>query len=164
MITLAIDPGTEHSGCVWLDGNTPVGMIYSNETLRDIIRFAAHEAAGYPVPDEIVIEMISSYGMPVGRETFETVYWIGRFFEAAATNYPPNKIGRLYRKDVKTYFCASSRAKDANVWMAVKDFYGGEAAVGRKKSPGPLYGIKSHCRQALALGMAWRNGVRSEGL
>lgn len=42
----------------------------------------------------------------------------------------------------------------------------GGCSVGyaRKASPGPLYGVTSHCRAALAVGLAWADGVRSPEL
>lgn len=158
---LAIDPGTERSGCVWLDGDgVPHHFgIFDN---RDLVIQVHRTRLGVADvdADDMVIEMVSSYGMPVGRETFETVYWVGRFVEAYH-----GEAHRIYRKDVKLHFCDSARAKDANIWQAVLDRYGGkEKAVGKKKTPGPLYGITSHCRQALALGLAWLDGVMSEGL
>lgn len=57
---LAIDPGTTHSGYVLLDGEAyPIrkGKV-PNEELIFIIRYAAAD---------VVIEMVSSYGKPVGR-------------------------------------------------------------------------------------------------
>lgn len=149
---LAIDPGTTESGLVWLDGDNVLdSAVFANNELLDYIHTSGHS---------IVIEMISSYGMPVGRETFETVVWIGRFWEACNS-----QVHRLYRRDVKQHFCHSARAKDANIWQALLDRYGGkERAVGRKASPGPLYGVASHCRAALAVGLAWNDGVRSPEL
>jgi len=92
--------------------------------------------------------------MPVGREVFETVLWIGRFVEAA------NQAGReaelIYRKDVKLHLCQSTRAKDGNVRQAILDRFprvGGGATpqVGTAKQPGPLYGCRSHVWSALAV-------------
>jgi hypothetical protein len=50
---------------------------------------------------------------------------------------------RIYRADVKLHLCNSHRAKDKNVRQALIDLYGPtkEAAIGRKASPGPLYGL-----------------------
>lgn len=53
---------------------------------------------------------------------------------------------------MKLHLCSDMRAKDSNIWQALLDRFGGKsAAVGLKKTPGPLYGITSHARAALAL-------------
>lgn len=93
--------------------------------------------------DLVSIEMIACYGMPVGRETFETCVWIGRFIERAKQ---PHRL--VYRKDVKLHLCNSPRAKDGNVRQAIIDRFG---KPGMKKSPGVLYGVSSHVWAALAV-------------
>lgn len=151
---LAIDPGTEQSGYVWFENDRRSVFqadVIPNCRVIDLIR------TGW---EAVVIEMIASYGMPVGREVFETAVWIGRFVEAR-----DGRAERLYRRDIKLHFCQSARAKDQHIWQAILDRYGGkEKAIGCKKNPGPLYSVKSHARAALALGLAWLDGVRSEGL
>lgn len=49
--------------------------------------------------DKLVIEMIASYGMPVGKEVFETCVWIGRFVELAKIQNID--VEYIYRKDKK---------------------------------------------------------------
>ena len=101
-----------------------------------------------------VIEMVASYGMPVGREVFETVRWIGRFHEAfGGAEY-------VYRKDVKIHLCQSMRAKDANVRQAILDLFppagGGKVPqVGTKLQPGPLYGVRKDIWSALAVALTF---------
>lgn len=130
MRVLAIDPGTTESGWVLYDSmNFKVidSGVSKNESLIDQIR---HEDA-----DLVAIEMISSYGMPVGKEVFETCVWIGRFVQAS-----PIDCRLIYRKDVKLHICGNARAKDANIRQELIDTIG---APGTKKSPGPTYGVKS---------------------
>ena len=152
---LAIDPGTTQSGIVVLyDGRISQSLVLNNVDVLPWCKGSSEKG------NEVVIEMIASYGMPAGRELFETCVWIGRFIESTS-----NRAHRLYRRDVKHYFCQSPHAKDPHIWQAIVDRYGGkQAAIGNKKNPGPLYGVKSHARAALALGLAWQDGVRSEGL
>ena len=154
--TIAIDPGTTESGVCVFHGKTLVdSFVALNGLVKNQIRLVY--VTGEPV--HVVVEMIASYGMPVGKETFETCVWIGRFCEACGG------AERLFRKDIKLHLCQSLRAKDAHIWQAIVDRYGGkESAVGSKKKPGPLYGVKSHARAALAVGLCWLDGVRSEGL
>lgn len=94
----------------------------------------------------LYIEMIACYGMPVGKETFQTVVWIGRFVEVCSLLDAPWHL--CYRLHIKTHHCRSARAKDANISQALRDKYG---VVGTKKLPGPLYGVKSHIWSALAI-------------
>ena len=99
--------------------------------------------------------MVASYGMPVGAEVFETVFWIGRFYERHENE--GGRVARVFRKDVKMHLCGQTKAKDSNIRQALIDRYGPgkEKAIGLKKTPGPLYGIKGDEWQALALACYW---------
>jgi hypothetical protein len=103
--------------------------------------------------DRLCIEMIASYGMPVGREVFETCVWIGRFQQAWNA---PDAVELVYRKDVKLHLCGTTKAKDPNVRQALLDLFpptgGGKTPqIGTKKQPGPLYGVSSHAWPALGV-------------
>lgn len=135
---LAIDPGTEQSGWCVFDGAVVNSGVEPN---ADVLRRVGHGVIGY----DLAIEMVASYGMPVGREVFETVRWVGRFQQAF---YAPERVMLVYRRDVKLYLCGSMRAKDQHVWQALQDKLG---PVGTKNNPGPLYGVKSHARSAVAV-------------
>jgi hypothetical protein len=145
---LAIDPGTEQSAWVLMDdyGLCSSG-IEDNPALVARIYFEKREHM------TLIIEKIESFGMPVGAEVFETIYWTGRMAEAAQ----PWVATRIPRKDVKIALCGSMKAKDANIRQAIIDRYGGkDKAIGKKKTPGPLYGVKSHIWSALALALTWQ--------
>lgn len=149
MRIIAIDPGPTVSAYVVLnDLHVEAAVRCDNDTALTALVLAAD---GY---DALVIEQIESYGMAVGREVFETVFWSGRFWQAAEGL---TKCVRLPRRAVKLHHCGSARAKDTNIRQALIDRYGGsrKAAIGVKASPGPLYGVKNDCWQALALGIAW---------
>lgn len=138
---LGIDPGTIESGWCALAGTTvrASGILPNADMLR-MVTYGTARGFQY-----LAIEMVASYGMPVGKEVFETVRWIGRFQQA----WPdPEAVRFVYRRDVKLYLCGSMRAKDTNVWQALLDRLG---EVGTKGKPGPLYGVKSHARSALAV-------------
>lgn len=137
---LALDPGTEQSGYCVYDGRTvrQSGTQINRQLLADLRQWP-------DVGDTLAIEMVASYGMPVGREVFETVRWIGRFQQAWRD---PEAVRLIYRRDVKLHLCGSAKAKDANVRQALIDKLG---PVGTKKAPGPLYGVKSHAWSALAV-------------
>lgn len=138
MIILAIDPGQSQSGfCFFQNGKVLESGVLDNESMKNIIKSQFH--------DVVAIEMIASYGMPVGQETFETCLWIGRFIENVKSTY---KL--IYRKDVKMNLCGSMRAKDPHIRQAIIDKLG---PIGNKKTPGPLYGVKSHAWSALAVAL-----------
>ena len=139
---IGIDPGTEQSGLVvMVDGRVTSCGVYPNDEVLNELDFHG----GCPV----AIEMIASYGMAVGKEVFETCVWIGRFLQAAGED----RVRLVYRKDVKLHLCQSVKAKDANIRQALIDKFGGskEAAIGKKATPGPLFGVASHAWAALAV-------------
>ena len=98
----------------------------------------------------MVIELIASFGMPVGREVFSTAIWIGRFIQAHEPSGP--WLG-LFRRDVKMHLCNRANARDSNIRQALIDRYGPskKAAVGTKAAPGPLHTVFKDVWSALAL-------------
>lgn len=100
--------------------------------------------------DKLVIEMIASYGMPVGKEVFETCVWIGRFVELAKIQNID--IAYVYRKDEKMNICHNMKAKDSNIRQALIDRFG---PVGTKKNPGWFYGFKADIWSAYAVGITY---------
>ena len=148
MRLLGLDPGTTETGFVVTsdDGTVLDCGVKPNDAILDAILSDWRSCA-----DEMAVEMIASYGLPVGRETFETVLWIGRFVQAWGG------LHRLvYRREVRRHLCGTDRAKDPHVRQALLDLYGGSAAVGTKKAPGPLYRVKSHAWSALAVAVTAR--------
>ena len=135
-IILAIDPGTTQSAFVQYRAGEILdhGWI-PNAEMRQVLIGREYDA--------VAIEMIASYGMPVGASTFETCLWIGRFTEVARV-----EPVLCYRKDIKLFLCGTMRAKDANVRQALLDFVGPQ---GTKAKPGQTYVIKSHSWAALAV-------------
>lgn len=145
---LAIDPGPVLSAWVlFVDGCVHSFGKDNNERVRGSLVMDKS-------PHATVIEMVASYGMAVGAEVFETCVWIGRFMERTSLT---GKVHTMYRRDVKLHWCGTTKANDSNIRQAVIDHYGGkEKAIGNKRTPGPLYGIKADVWQALALGLAWQ--------
>ena len=98
---LAIDPGNIESGYVFTKDNLEVlekGKIKNEDLLKKLEWFKFYDSVN---KTHIAIEMIASYGMPVGVEVFETCVWIGRFLEACKTVFPDAEIKFIYRKDEK---------------------------------------------------------------
>ena len=124
---LAIDPGTEKSAYVFYSSGrlTDKGIVDNKQILNRMYE---------GVISLVSIEMIASYGMPVGKDTFETVMWIGRFIQEAVSIQL--KCTRVYRKEIKMHICNSTAAKDSNIRQALIDKYG---KPGTKKAPNKFY-------------------------
>lgn len=153
MKLIAIDPGNVQSAYVVLEECDPGiailahGILPNEELLPmlgdGMVNDDIHVARTCP----LVIEMVASFGMAVGKEVFETVWWTGRFCQAWR-----GEFRRLYRMQVKMHLCHTSRAKDANIRQALIDKLG---PAGTKKSPGPTYGVSKDIWSALAVGVTW---------
>lgn len=118
-IVLAIDPGNTDSAWVLYDPDTRHLLGFGKEPSDAVIgRLAGTECA------ILVVEMIAGYGMPVGREVFETCVWIGRYIQAYLGDH-----ALLYRRDVKLHLCGNCQAKDGNIRQALIDKFGGSKAV-----------------------------------
>lgn len=145
---LAIDPGPELSAYALIDADNchplKVGKI-SNDQLRDDLLWGRLES------DRVGIEMVASYGMPVGVEVFETVVWIGRYLELLQGTCP---VQRVFRREVKLHLCESPRANDATITQALVDRFAPGApnrGKGTKAAPGWFYGFAADMWQAYAL-------------
>lgn len=150
MRIVAIDPGPVQSAFVLYDSATPkilaYGKLPNKECMEQMLAFT-------PV-DFCVIEMVQSFGMSVGKEVFETVYWIGRFAQAWDTHCL-TKVApavRLYRGEIKMHLCHSMKAKDSNIRQALIDRFG---KPGTKKSLGPTYGLSGDMWSALAVAVCF---------
>ena len=153
MPILGIDPGPSQSAyLIWNYHNNSIISygILDNLELLSILRDRDFHLSEPLIP---VVEMIASYGMPVGKEIFETVLVIGRIVEIFCGG-----AHLVYRKDIKLHFCGSARAKDGNIRTALIDRFG---SPGTKKSPGVLHGVSKDVWSALACAIYWQD---KEGL
>lgn len=157
MKILAIDPGNIESAYCVIDEETYMPEEFGkvkNEILLNLIYSRLSNSVNYYT---MVIEMIASYGMPVGKEVFETCVWIGRFIELARLQNID--VEYIYRKDEKMNICHSMKAKDSNIRQALIDRFG---PVGTKKNPGWFYGFKADIWQAYAVGVTYLDMRKSE--
>jgi hypothetical protein len=147
MKILAIDPGCDESAYVLMDENyTP--LEFNKAPNYDVLRYIG----GLDLDTKcVVIEMIASYGMSVGKEVFETCVWIGRFKQACAYMFA-KQVAYIYRKDVKLNLCGQTKAKDSNIIQALKDRFGDKGTV---KDKGWFYGFKKDIWQAYAVGVTY---------
>ncbi len=146
-----LDPGPVESALVLWDGEQIVDAYQQpNEYIMpQVLDLTARHSL-------LVIEQIASYGMAVGETTFETVFWSGRFAQAHLSQ--GGQWSRIKRLEVKLHLCHDSRAKDANIRQAILDRFGGrDKALGKKKAPGPLYGISGDLWSALAVALTYHD-------
>lgn len=152
MRILAIDPGNQQSAYALLDADLrPVKFAKkpNDEVMKDCITILEENTT------VVVIEMIASYGMAVGKEVFETCVWIGRFIERLA----PETYKLIYRREEKENLCGSMRAKDSNIRQALIDRFG---VVGTKKNPGWFYGVSKDVWAAIAVGVTYHDKLEEE--
>lgn len=138
---LALDPGNIESGWVVIDRATARPMQFGkteNRTLLEMFRDGDDTLVS-----TVAIEMIKSYGMPVGEEIFETCVWIGKFEETFERNYGLTPV-RVGRKEAALHHCHSPKAGDANVKQALIDRFAPGVrnhGKGLKAEPGWFYGF-----------------------
>lgn len=147
---IAIDPGNAETAIVVVEIETKK-ILFSAKLPNTQARSTLGELYVKYGGDwgNVAIEMIASYGMPVGKSVFDTCLWIGRYIEICGS---ARLITRIM---VKSHMCHSAKATDANIRQALMDRYGStkEAAIGTKKMPGPMYGMGNDERAALAVAL-----------
>ncbi len=149
---LAIDPGSTESGWVVIDVDTRRPLKHGKTPNGELLDRLEWDLGG---ATHAVIEMVASYGMPVGVEVFETCVWIGRFAETLRCYRFDRVMPELVtRSRVKVHHCHDSRARDSNIRQALVDrFAPGESNHGKgtKADPGWFYGFRADVWQAYAL-------------
>ena len=154
MNILAIDPGYKQSALVGFNGVSVFEhTVVDNETM--LLRLDGWKEIALGI-DVLVIEQMqlfkSSFG--VGQEVFDSVLWSGMFIQA----WKPRRWDRLIRSKVRGHLGAS-KGGDAAVRAALIQRFGPykETAIGKKSTPGPLFGVTSHEWQALALAVVYHD-------
>lgn len=152
-LIVAIDPGNIKSAYCVIDTDSlrPLKFdIVENDKLLRMLSNADTE--GW---EDAVIEMVASYGMPVGREVFDTILWIGRFYQTLDRQFigAPRLLCRLQEK---RHICHDSKAKDANIRRALIDRFAKhdfKSGRGTKGNPDFFYGFKADIWAAYAVGL-----------
>lgn len=161
---IAIDPGDIESGfCVYgydIKSNLKI-LEVGIEKNENILSFLQTNGCDNKI---LSIEMIASYGMPVGKEVFDTCVWIGRYIQAWGFKY-----NLIYRREIKMHFCNSMKAKDTNIIQALVDRFGnvnkhGKYSKGTKKDPGFFYGFSDDMWSAFALAAYQKDILDNESL
>lgn len=148
---VAVDPGPEQSGyCIWQQGRIlECGVLPNCELSMAVYRDRFPESM-------LAMEWIESFGLAVGREVFETVYFCGKLAHSWG-----GKVLRVPRRACKIYLCGTMQAKDANIRQALLDKIGPK---GTKANPGPTYLVRSHSWSALAVGVTAEAFLQGETL
>lgn len=140
---IGIDPGTTHSGYAVVDEN--YNIVKSDKVINEGENSIISLLTDAKSTDIILIESIQSYGMSVGREIFETCFWIGEFRRFAKDRgmgyylYP--------RPEYTRAVCGVGKVNDSVLWQSLKLRFGGD----RKGEPMHLLKGDSDKRSAFAL-------------
>lgn len=140
MTVLGIDPGTTESGYALIDERYTVleaGKIDS-DIVNHLIRMLK--------PSAVSVESLACYGLAVGREVFETAYWIGEYrqvcklIDVPIFLYPKPEYGPAITGVRKT--------TDAVLRQALLLRFGSDA------KGGPLFKLKGSTDQRSAFAVA----------
>ena len=167
---LGIDPSNkDHNGAVLLeieDGRLVISkrMLTGGEDVVQTIRGCASEESDTKLT--IFCEDIACMGMLVGRDVFQTCFWIGEYRRVAKDLGIDFRL--VSRSTIRLHHCHSSRAKDKNIRARMIERFGyygsGTTGLGTKKDPGMLYGIKGDMWSALAISVYGAEQLCGEGL
>lgn len=156
MPIIAIDPGNVQSGYCVIDQKTlrplEFGKIDNEELLKKL------ESAAKQGWRWAVIEMVASYGMSVGRDVFDTTFWIGRFYQVLSSWCPVRMMCRI---EEKKHICHDSRANDTAIRRALIDRFAAhdlKNGKGTKKAPDFFYGFKADVWAAPGR-VRWLSGI-----
>lgn len=166
---VGIDPGSESSAIVVYSMSRPGPRLLALPEHSGVVEFSAHlensvvlgvlrklarefrEGAEALMP--LGVETSAARGAPLYDQHVRTFRWSGRFLQCWE-DYSGVE-GREVLVELARHHLTGRRApSDAQIRAAMIDAHGGkDAAVGRKKAPGPLYGVSGHGWDALAV--AW---------
>jgi hypothetical protein len=145
----AIDPGYLKSAAVLYDG---AHILSHDKTDNDKLLGAIPLVEA----DVLVIEEMqlfrSNFG--VGKEIFDSAFWSGRFAQA----WTPRRFDRLLRAKVRGHL-GVNKGGDSAVRAALIDRFGPykDQAIGKRSTPGPLFGVTADRWSALALAVTWHD-------
>ncbi len=97
---------------------------------------------------KFIIEDVTCYGMPVGKDVMDTCKTIGRLQERLGVIRDKRDIILAPKRYIQLHFCNTTRSKDTNIKRVLLDRFGEK---GTKKKKGITYGLKDHAWSAFAL-------------
>lgn len=180
---IGLDIGTKEAGSGWLaiettaDERHPVNaentrVMWARMDTNSRILTQLRHTNPVPLP-EFVFEGMSSYGKAVGGDVMTSLLWIGRMIGTIDTRRelgdPDPQI--VLRRVVAAHLVGARRkgdpTMDGMIGKAVRERFGGLGAtrakvVGKKSSPGALYGFKDDIWAAAAVAIAYVEGAEVE--
>lgn len=154
MKLLAIDPANKESAFVLMEDYKP--LEFGKKDNEDVLGVVKAVLSVHP-DCHVAIEMVASYGLPVGKDVFDTCVYIGRIIEHC------NNWSYVYRKDVKMNLCQTLKGVNDTVVrhalidrFAKHDFRSGK---GTKHNKDFFYGFKQDVWQAYAVGCTYLDGI-----
>lgn len=164
MIITAIDPGNQESAFCVIDSETFKPLRFAKVPNQELVEDLYSGA--YTQSEDFVIERVACYGMPVGREVFDTCEWIGQFTRIIISRYAKNPH-YVIRLDEKRAICHNMRAGDANIRRALIDRFAThdlKNGKGTKKDPDFFYGFHADVWAAYAVGFTYLTLLANGGL
>ena len=158
MRIIGVDPGPQTSGVVLVSESSegrPPRLRMSDPSLSPDAVISAIRSYDVGL---VVCEWLTTYGATVGASVLDTARFVGRC-EQAARDCGAD-VALMLRPDVCLELCQSRRAKKSEVRAALLEIYpatgGGKTPqIGTVRARGPLYGMRSHAWDALAVVVAW---------
>ncbi len=143
---IGIDPGPDKSGVVTINDR---GELLHADNMENA---AVCGLINSLTPTyRVAMEDFTPYGQRLGYESIATIKWLGEFRRCCKV--VAVLWSEIERPAVKLHLCGVKTATDADVRDALIHRYGPgkDRAIGKKRTPGPLYGINSHLWPALAV-------------
>lgn len=132
-VIICFDPGNDLTGwCVYSVEDKILFYKNKEDNLKVIEKFKEFFQK-YNIL-QVGIEYPSSYGMSVGQSLYDTCTFVGILIQISKNNNVNPEL--VFRKSVKMFLCNSVRAKDAEVNLRVREYFGEDNTI---KSPNPFY-------------------------
>lgn len=171
---LGIDPGTHQTAVVTycIATERPLSQVSGIFQNNHVIPLIEQWIYSYRERPMVVIEKFESFGMAIGKETIDTIFFSGRIFERVERTGA--RVHLVTRKEVKIHHCGHARANDSNIRAALIDRLGGQDSLYKGRAgrpatknkpamaevlPGKLAHIKGDMWSALALALFQRDNL-----
>ncbi len=158
-MVLGIDPGPTSCGVVLYDQQTRHALeAHKALELEELLSRLADPRDRWTyylqIGGLVAIERVQSYGI-AGASLLLTAETVGRLQQQALQ--AGHRVQLVTRREVLAALDITGKGnRDALVRQRCLEIHGGtrQAAIGRKATPGPLYGVAGHAWQALGVALA----------